>query len=73
MKWTFKKAISIFRYLIQPLGMINAPVDLTQSEIITAYAVLCLQMFTYTGFGSGISHKAVGTPRYLSGFILVQL
>ena len=44
MKWTFKKAISIFRYLIQPLGMINAPVDLTQSEIITAYAVLCLQM-----------------------------
>ena len=24
--------------------MINAPVDLTQSEIITAYAVLCLQM-----------------------------
>lgn len=35
----FKKAIFIFRYLIQPSGMINAPVDLTQSEIITVDVV----------------------------------
>lgn len=44
-----KKAISIFRYLTQPSGMINAPVDLIQSEIITAYAVHAFEWFIPTG------------------------
>lgn len=42
-------AISIFRYLSQPSGMINAPVDLILGEIITAYAVHAFKWFSPTG------------------------